>query len=390
MNEHGLALLTDYEQGPGGGAALVPYICPGDVLTIGYGCTKWFDGSPVTTEHRLKDDREARQLLAIQLTEYEQAVRDLVTIELTSNQFSALTAFAFNCGIKALAGSTLLREVNAGRHYDAAAAFGMWIFATAGGHKQALRGLLRRRYSEALTYLSYQYQDACADEAIALQREKPETLPGTDRVRYKTPFKEVLAVAQNHPLDASELILTPSMQAAPASKPVAEAAPALTPNPAPETASAQQDPASVSGKAGPLDPTAAPQPPVVPPVPSAKPIPAPVPQKAPVPPVPPPPMPPSVQVNPNNDMGGTIKVMYRSKRFWGGLLIIIGRLIIVLDVTGNFAAPVRAFIGDGVLMDWMTGVIVTMIGEIVMDRGEKKATGPIDTPKRIALTTPAP
>lgn len=99
-------------------------------------------------------------------------------------------------------------------------------------------------------------------------------------------------------------------------------------------------------------------------------------------------MPPSVQVNSQNDMGTSTKVMYRSKRFWGGVLIITGRIIIALDVTGHFAAPVRAFIGDGVLMDWMTGVIVTMIGELILDRGEKKAEGPMDTPKRVALATP--
>lgn len=77
--------------------------------------------------------------------------------------------------------------------------------------------------------------------------------------------------------------------------------------------------------------------------------------------------------------------MFRTKRFWGGALIVGGRIIIALDVTGTFAAPVRAFIGDGILMDWMTGVIVTMIGEAVMARGEKTATAPMGTPKEVAL-----
>jgi hypothetical protein len=31
-----------------------------------------------------------------------------------------------------------------------------------------------------------------------------------------------------------------------------------------------------------------------------------------------------------------------------------------------------------------------MVGELVLDQGEKKAKGPMDTPKRIALMTPAP
>ena len=82
--------------------------------------------------------------------------------------------------------------------------------------------------------------------------------------------------------------------------------------------------------------------------------------------------------------------MFRSKRFWGGVLIIGGRLIIVADVGGNFAPFIRSFIGDGVLMDWSTGVIVNILGEALMDRGEKKAEGPMDTPKRVALATPAP
>ena len=101
-------------------------------------------------------------------------------------------------------------------------------------------------------------------------------------------------------------------------------------------------------------------------------------------------MPPSVQVSTTNDMGGTTRNMFRSKRFWGGALILAGRAIIVLDVGGHFAPAVRSFIGDGILMDWMTGIIVTMVGEMILDRGEKKAEGPIDTPKRIALMTPAP
>jgi hypothetical protein len=102
------------------------------------------------------------------------------------------------------------------------------------------------------------------------------------------------------------------------------------------------------------------------------------------------PLPPSVQVGTNNEMGPTTRTMWVSKRFWGGVLIIGGRLIIAADVTGSFSPAVKAFIGDGILMDWGTGVIVTVLGEIIFNRGEKKAEGPMDTPKRIALMTPAP
>ena len=156
----------------------------------------------------------------------------------------------------------------------------------------------------------------------------------------KTPFKVVLEVAQSYPLRVA-----PAVVAKPAPAPVPETLPQVAP--------------------------------------------APPPAPGPAPPKPPAPMPPSVQVNSQNDMGNSTKSMYRSKRFWGGVLIITGRLIIVADIGGHFAPAVRSFIGDGVLMDWMTGVIVTMIGEAVLDRGEKKAEGPLDTPKRAAIAAQA-
>ena len=123
----------------------------------------------------------------------------------------------------------------------------MWLYATTGGgHKQALRGLLRRRYAEAATYLGYRFDEACADEAIALQREKPASLPGKDRVIYKTPFKDVLRVAQRYPL-------SPATQPAPEAKP----APALIP----DTPAA---PAQADAKAGAPEPATQPKAPAFP------------------------------------------------------------------------------------------------------------------------------
>lgn len=231
MNEHGLRLLIYFEKGPPtvplsrDGGALEPYVCPGGKLTIGYGCTKWFDGSSVMDAHRLSGEDDARALLMQQLVEYEEAVRNLAIVELNSNQFSALVAFSFNCGIRALAGSTVLRETNARRWEDAAAAFGMWIFATAGEHKQALRGLLRRRYAEAATFMGYRFEEACDDDAIALQRLLPEGDPpkGTDRVTYKTPFLEVLRVAQHYPLPALDESPEPVQAVSPVPAPMEQA-----------------------------------------------------------------------------------------------------------------------------------------------------------------------
>jgi GH24 family phage-related lysozyme (muramidase) len=81
LNVHGLDLLTYFEKGDPSvalsenGAALEPYVCPGDKLTIGYGCTRWFDGRDIAPTDRLRDEIQARELLTEQLVEYEVAVR---------------------------------------------------------------------------------------------------------------------------------------------------------------------------------------------------------------------------------------------------------------------------------------------------------------------------
>jgi len=204
VNEHlyttddGLRLIQEFEGAP----RLKARLCEGGAWELSYGVTFRPDGTRIR-EGETCSESEAMMLFRHALGVFEQAVRDMVTVPLEPHQFSALVAWVYNIGIENARSSTVLREVNANRVYDAAAAFGMWIYATKNGYKQALRGLLRRRYAEACLFLGYQWSEACADEAIALQRERPTSLPGKDKVIYKTPFKDVLAVAQHYPLDAS-------------------------------------------------------------------------------------------------------------------------------------------------------------------------------------------
>ncbi len=210
MNGHlyttndGLRLIQEFEGAP----RLKARLCEGGAWELSYGVTFRPDGSRIR-EGETCTESEAMTLFRHALGVFEQAVRDMVKVPLEPHQFSALVAWIYNIGIENARTSTVLREVNANRIYDAAAAFGMWIYATKNGYKQALRGLLRRRYAEACLFLGYDWTAACADEAIALHRETPATLPGTDRVRYKTPFKEVLAVAQRYPLAPPEPVLFP-------------------------------------------------------------------------------------------------------------------------------------------------------------------------------------
>lgn len=372
LNEFGLDLLTEYERGPQdgsvplspGGAALEPYVCPGGKLTLGYGCTKFFGGMEVLPTDKLSDEASARALLADQLIEYEVAVKELVKVPLNSNQFSALVCFAFNCGIAGLAGSTLLKHVNARRFDDAADQFGAWLYSTSGKHKQALRGLLRRRYSEALLFMGYSWTVACADDAIAMVREKPPGNIGTDKVLSKTAFKDVLAVAQRYPLpdERPELVLT---KAEPAVVPIASKAVQPAPLPGPASAGTAIK-TSVGGSSEAV--SVAPTVPAPQPVPTARPAPASVPAKVEAKPpekLAPPPLPKDVapaSIEP--------KDMVLSKRFWGLAVTAVG--------TTNFLPRgVSEWINNEGNRELLTWLVVVVIGFALYKYGQHKAKKPL-------------
>ena len=65
------------------------------------------------------DEAQAAGLLAADVREAEQAVERMVNVPLAQGQFDALVDFCFNLGAGKLAGSTILKDLNAGR-YDAA------------------------------------------------------------------------------------------------------------------------------------------------------------------------------------------------------------------------------------------------------------------------------
>lgn len=263
IGPHGLRLLTEYEKGPddgtvplsSGGAALAPYVCPGGELTIGYGCTKWFDGEDVEIHHRLRDDAEALELLDYQLDPYEAAVKRLAKRPLTQNQYAAFVALCYNIGEANFATSEALREFNEGRMENAAAAFGNWTGATCErppkrwprgsnpadyeakiikDHKGSLRwkgpngqycrymlryvGLLSRHYAEALLFMNRNWTRTLSENGVKLfltpthpdnARWNPVKGRWEDNVKDKTMFKDVLAFAYFDDLPSPEPVLLP-------------------------------------------------------------------------------------------------------------------------------------------------------------------------------------
>lgn len=114
------------------------YLCPAGVWTIGYGTTENVDPGDEVTE------QEAEEMLMDDLLEASKAIDDLVDVELTQQQYDALTSFVYNVGRDAFRNSTMLRLLNAGDYDGAAKQFPRW---NKGGGR-VLAGLARRREVE--------------------------------------------------------------------------------------------------------------------------------------------------------------------------------------------------------------------------------------------------
>jgi lysozyme len=138
INDRGLALIKSFE-----GCELTAYRCPAKVLTIGYGST----GSHVKEGMTITEE-EAEALLRKDLARFENGVSVLAGVS-SDSQFAAMVSLAFNIGLSAFAGSTVLKRHKLGNRMGAANAFMMWNKAKG----QILKGLIRRREAERKLYL---------------------------------------------------------------------------------------------------------------------------------------------------------------------------------------------------------------------------------------------
>lgn len=139
IGERGMALVKQFE-----GLELKAYLCPAKVWTIGYGST-----GPHVKPGQVITEAQADALLQRDLDRFEDAVAQAAP-GATQNQFDAMVSLAYNIGVGAFLGSTLLKLHKAGDYRRAAEAFGSWV--NAGGKR--LEGLVRRRAAEAQLYRS--------------------------------------------------------------------------------------------------------------------------------------------------------------------------------------------------------------------------------------------
>lgn len=134
INEAGLALLKSFES-----CKLSAYLDVGGIPTVGWGSTgpDIHMGLTFTQEqadHRLDED----------LKRFECRIQSMLHAHTSANEFSALVCFAYNVGLGALQGSTLLKKLNAGDYPGAAEEFKRWNKVNG----EPCDGLTRRRKAE--------------------------------------------------------------------------------------------------------------------------------------------------------------------------------------------------------------------------------------------------
>jgi len=88
----------------------------------------------------------AEELLRGDLKRFEDAVKQIIKVQLTQHEFDAIVSFAFNVGASALEHSTFARRMNAGDNKVTCfkEEFPKWV----NGSNGSLPGLVRRREAE--------------------------------------------------------------------------------------------------------------------------------------------------------------------------------------------------------------------------------------------------
>jgi lysozyme len=120
LSAEGEKVLVDRE-----GLRTEAYLDSVGVWTIGVGHTAAC-GPPEPCEGMTITQDEALEIFARDTNTFEDEVNRLVTVPLTQWEFDALVSFTYNVGASALAGSTLLRKLNAGDKKGAYEEFMEW------------------------------------------------------------------------------------------------------------------------------------------------------------------------------------------------------------------------------------------------------------------------
>ena len=145
LTKKGINLIKEFE-----GLRLTAYRDSVGVWTIGYGNTFYEDGSTVKQGDKITQERADSLFRSILDKFADQVCNSLTNPDRVSDaQFSAMVSLAYNIGVGAFKGSTLLRKVNA-NPCDPTIPDEFIRWNKAGG--KVLAGLTRRRKAEEDLY----------------------------------------------------------------------------------------------------------------------------------------------------------------------------------------------------------------------------------------------
>jgi lysozyme len=133
------------------GLRLESYLCPAKVWTIGWGNTRYEDGSPVKRGQRITAQR-AEDLFNFWVDDFaRKTTSDIDPVLLNRNQFSAIVSFAYNVGLGNFRKSTLRKIlIRNPDDPEISTQFKRW---NKGGGK-VLNGLIKRRQEESDLYFT--------------------------------------------------------------------------------------------------------------------------------------------------------------------------------------------------------------------------------------------
>lgn len=129
-----------------------PYLCPANVVTIGYGSTTYPNGTKVTLKDKEISEKTATDMLLSYINKnIIPVMNSCIKTQLNVYQTSAIISFIYNVGPGNFKSSTLLKMINIDPDdIDIKEQFLRWN--KAGG--KVLKGLTNRRSEEAELYFT--------------------------------------------------------------------------------------------------------------------------------------------------------------------------------------------------------------------------------------------
>lgn len=152
-NNAGIALIKYYE-----GYSEIPYLCPANVATIGYGTTVYPGGRKVLLLDPTCIKKQALFWLMTEVNDKEYQIASFfkkIGLDLNGNEFSALVSFSYNLGNGPVLqnGRTMSNAIRSKDKTRIAKAFLIYNKARVNGKLKVLKGLKLRRKAEQELFL---------------------------------------------------------------------------------------------------------------------------------------------------------------------------------------------------------------------------------------------